>query len=1065
MAYVYDYTGNLNSWDYIYNGLKDMSMMSHVMPADGWVETMNMCLATDDGSVTYKDVIYVGSERKFLSAERTMPGTVSAQLGEYSCTDHSVGKIAVSEGQTVRWGVICTGTTGWLAVVIDQVNGQNATERDSPTTNPPLDWGDTTLVYTYGGYSFVNGLEYHPNSVPSTPTQSSPSAGATGVSTTPTFQGVNVHPAADSDYDSTSQVQLQIRRVSDNVIVSDTTFTPSNQAAGGTWSKVSPVSLTGGISYEWRIRHADEFGEYSGFSGWRTFTTLTGPSTPVAVGPTGKINAINTFNYQYQYVHPTPLNANAFQVRVWNATGTTLLYTSPETSVSLANGATATLAEWHADLGWGTEYTHQARFRDTNNIWGGYSELTSFQTDAAPNAPTNLQPTGGVSTGSATLTCNVSDPDGDAVTLAQVEIVNVSTGAVLSGYPKSMTVDSVAGTATFNATADLTLGVQYKWRARANDNLGPGYGAYSGYSFFTYVAAPTVSLLSPTTTRQNIVNQPGAEHDPLDLTAFWTESARSGTNFVDRVVDSDVAWGEGAWQGTAAATGDNRFSTPFITIDATKPYSFQVMLKKISGTATTHFHIEAYNSSNVKQGSDIYPTSILTANATDVASSWTRYGGIVWQIGSGNTPAFPATTAKVKIVWTPSRTTAAVVRADAFFAGQVVQASSSADWLTLQPWYGYGDPDLGGYGIGGYTWTGAEGDSNSQNLSVLTAPAQNVLISYTGGSGAKNSDRLYVERWTGAVWAAHYDSGWQTTTRTLIPVPTNIFSSEARYRVKVEARDTALTVGSTSWSEIDVRFEGPPEPVIAGAFADTVNARISIQYSLTNSPTEIEFGGVELQRVSVGGTEDSQIVDVAMSIASTLVYDHYPLNNTTYLYRVRQVKQDGANRIQSRWATIEMSVDYSPFSFIKDAEDPFNLAQFETRVENVSAPEEDAPISSILAWGQTTFSHDVGLARLRSGEIAAEFFSDAGVYGVPDHLQRYDTLRKILTGVLSPGQRPSRRTICILQRYPDEERIFAMAVGPVAREFEPPVGSTKRLRFSYQETSWVEDWYVRNGWT
>jgi hypothetical protein len=267
MAYVYDYTGNLNSWDYIYNGLKDMSMMSHVMPADGWVETMNMCLATDDGSVTYKDVIYVGSERKFLSAERTMPGTVSAQLGEYSCTDHSVGKIAVSEGQTVRWGVICTGTTGWLAVVIDQVNGQNATERDSPTTNPPLDWGDTTLVYTYGGYSFVNGLEYHPNSVPSTPTQSSPSADATGVSTTPTFQGVNVHPAADSDYDSTSQVQLQIRRVSDNVIVSDTTFTPSNQAAGGTWSKVSPVSLTGGISYEWRIRHADEFGEYSGFSG------------------------------------------------------------------------------------------------------------------------------------------------------------------------------------------------------------------------------------------------------------------------------------------------------------------------------------------------------------------------------------------------------------------------------------------------------------------------------------------------------------------------------------------------------------------------------------------------------------------------------------------------------------------------------------------------------------------------------------------------------------------------------------------------------------------------------
>lgn len=1034
----------------------------YTMPTDGWITQINGRVEGINGTADYRFALWnQGRSRIFQSgiksagalfAWRTESG-LSVRLASGADFWMGVHGLNTQSDNNIKPGMSFT------------LGGNNIVRPWRTQTSSSNTAADPLNGDAFQGYPLSLYVDYVANAAPSTPTQVAPVNNATGVSITPTFQGTNVHPASDDSYDSTDLVNLQIRRVSDNVVVSDTNFTPSNTNPGGTWSKTSPATLTGGISYEWRIRHSDSFGLWSSFSGWRTFTTLQGPSAPTAVAPLGKINAINTFNYQYQYAHPTPLNANAIQILVKNATGTTTLYDSGTVAVSTTNGGTATVAEWHADLGWGTGYTHQARFRDTGNTWGPYSERVSFQTDAAPNPPTNLAPTGGVSTGTTTLTCNLSDPDGDAVTLAQVEIVNVATGAVLSGYPKSMTVDTVAGTASFNASADLTLGTQYKWRARGNDNLGPGYGAYSAYSFFTYVAAPVVALLSPASTRTNVITQPGAEYDPAELTTFWTESARSGTNFVDRVTDTDVAWGEGAWQATAAATGDNRFSSSFIAVDATKPWLFQVMLKKISGTATTHFAIEAYNASNVLQGT-VYPTTIATANATDVASSWTRYGGIVWQIGSGNTPAFPATTTKVKVVWTPSRTTAAVVRADAFFAGSLPLPASSADWLTLQPWYGYGDPNLGGYGEGGYTWTGAEGDSTSTNISVLTAPAQNVLISYSGGTGAKTGDRLYIQRWTGAVWASHYDSGWSTTTtRTLIPVPTNVFSSEARYRVRVEARDTPLVVGTSAWSEIDVRFEGPPEPVITGASADPVTARINLNYTLTNAPTELEFGGVELQRVAINAEEESQVIEVNTSNTSGTVYDHFPLSDVVYLYRVRQVKQDGANRIQSRWASIEMSVDYSPFTIIKDAEDPFNLTQFETRIENATAPEEDAPIASLLAWGQTTFSHDVGLARLKAGEIVAEFYSDAGVYGVPDANSRYSVLRKMVTGTLSPGQRPSRRTLAILLRNPDPERIYAIPVGPIQREFDPPVGTTKRLRFAYQETGWVEDWYIRNGWT
>lgn len=1028
------------------------------MPTDGWITNILIynCAIDAGQTVATKHIIYQGNDRRFVSAQFTK-GDDCANSAQSSCN------VDMAAGATVKWGVGMSAATGgsWSGYRYDTTSGHSVGRQSG--ANAPATYAQTESI---GSRAIRGTLTYVANATPLTPTMVAPSVGATGVGLTPTFQGTNLHSSLDSAYDSTDQVNLQIRRASDSVVVSDTNFTPSTTSAGATWSKVSPITLTGGISYEWRIRHSDSFGLWSGYSAWRTFTTLQGPAAPTPVAPTGKINVINTFNYQYVYSHPTPLNANAIQILVKNANGSTLYHDSGTVAVSTANGGTATVAEWHADLFWGTPYSHQARFRDTNNTWGPYSDRLAFQTDAPPNPPTNLSPTGGVSTGTTTLTCNLSDPDGDVVTLAQVEIVNVSTGAVLAGYPKSMTVDTVAGTASFNASADLTLGVQYKWRARANDNLGPGYGAYSAYSYFTYVAAPTVALLSPASTRTNLVAQPSAEYDPAGLSTYWTETARTGTDFVDRVVDPDSAYGEAAWQGTGSVSGDNRFRNPLTDIDATKPYLFQVMMKKYSGTSATHFAIDCYNSSSVYVGT-VSPTSILAASGANVASVWTRYGGIVWPIGSGNTPAFPAATAKFRIVLTPSRFSAAVVRADAFFVSQIpATPASAADWLTLQPWYGYGDPDVGGYGVGGYTWTGTEGDSTSTNISVLTAPAQNVLISYAGGTGAKTGDRLYIQRWTGTVWASHYDSGWSTTTtRTLIPVPSSIFSSEGRYRVRVEARDTSLVVGTSAWSEVDVRFEGPPEPVIVGASSDPINARVSLQYSLTNAPTEIEFAGVELQRIALDATEDTQTIEVNTANTATSIYDHFPLSGVNYLYRIRQVKQDGANRIQGRWASIAMTVDYSPFSFIKDAEDPFNLAQFETRVENVSAPEEDAPLSSILAWGQTTYAHDVGLARLRAGEVVAEFYSDAGVYGVPDHIARYNTLRGMVTGILSPGQKPSRRAICILIRNPDPERIFAVPVGPVQREFDPPVGVTKRIRFSYQETGWVEDWYIRNGWS
>ena len=121
----------------------------------------------------------------------------------------------------------------------------------------------------------------------------------------------------------------------------------------------------------------------------------------------------------------------------------------------------------------------------------------TYNSNTAPNAPTNLSPTGGGFTTSKVLSATFSDPDsGDSLSAYQVQI---STGSAFS----TILYDSgeVVGTGTsisHTHTAALTYNTTYYWRVRTKDAAGL-FGAYSdGTASFKPNTKPnTPSNLTP----------------------------------------------------------------------------------------------------------------------------------------------------------------------------------------------------------------------------------------------------------------------------------------------------------------------------------------------------------------------------------------------------------------------------------------------------------------------------------------------------------------------------------------------------------------------------------------
>ena len=114
-----------------------------------------------------------------------------------------------------------------------------------------------------------------------------------------------------------------------------------------------------------------------------------------------------------------------------------------------------------------------------------------------PATPTNLSPASGTVSASntPTLSGRFSDPDGGTGRLEFV--VRRSSDNVLVASGNGSTVSSGSNSTWTVPAGNLLDGVQYKWRARAND--GVDTFAWTSYLNYKVNAPPTVLNLSPAT--------------------------------------------------------------------------------------------------------------------------------------------------------------------------------------------------------------------------------------------------------------------------------------------------------------------------------------------------------------------------------------------------------------------------------------------------------------------------------------------------------------------------------------------------------------------------------------
>jgi hypothetical protein len=503
-----DYSSDVdmtNNWSY------ELLVNRPTMPEHGWVTAYSAKMrnynATPSGGsnpaalALYKDRALVDSSALTVTATtttshaRTLPAPVPFSSGSY--VHYAVWREGASDADDLVVVKRSSSTASYAHERYTQFPSAAPATLPSSTAGGGL-WGT--------GYGFAGSFTYIANQAPSTGVAIYPLTGA-ATGTAVTFEGTLPHPETDvTEYSNDYELIVYEAANPSNIAHSTTYATTSGEKASGTFER-EVTGLTVGMTYAWKYRHRDSFNVWSAaYSTPQTFTVGESPYPPAPTAPVGKVNAITGYNYTAAYEHPTGTAADRAEIEVYNSTGSTLLYTTETASpggyvVSVADGGTITVPEFHADLSWDTDYRWRIRARDTAGFWGSWSSTpaagTQFNTNATPVAPTNLAPTGDLYTPGRVLTANVTDPDGDAITGAQA-VVETDAGVAIAGSPYAMTISGTAPNQVATVTipsGDVTLGTRYRWRARATDGFTSGYGPYSSDSYWHYQNVPDVSVV------------------------------------------------------------------------------------------------------------------------------------------------------------------------------------------------------------------------------------------------------------------------------------------------------------------------------------------------------------------------------------------------------------------------------------------------------------------------------------------------------------------------------------------------------------------------------------------
>lgn len=307
-------------------------------------------------------------------------------------------------------------------------------------------------------------------------------------------------------WDKLSQVQVQVRRKSDGVAMwtpAVYSATSAEQSAKQSQTTYTGTSLTAGVDYEWRVRHADRAGAWSDWTGWTTFQINPGGAIATSTGtPSGKQTTTTPGPFTGVWSHASSLKAKAVKVQIWSAGDSpTLLMESAAYTLGSQVSVSGTISLTWANTGLsalskGGSYQYRLSAQDTGNAWSAWTAcpFRAFSIDAVPAIPTDLRPRDSQPVSSLPLLSFLTSDADDAN-------ANVDGSLTI----KRADTTTVSRTATYNATTgrweyqttgtDLPSYQTFTWQAKASD--GTYDSDYSAWATVVYGQGPTVTVTAP----------------------------------------------------------------------------------------------------------------------------------------------------------------------------------------------------------------------------------------------------------------------------------------------------------------------------------------------------------------------------------------------------------------------------------------------------------------------------------------------------------------------------------------------------------------------------------------
>jgi PKD repeat protein len=474
---------------------------------------------------------------------------------------------------------------------------------------------------------------------PATPSNISPTDGATDISLTPTLQSSAFSDPDASDSHAASQWQIRTNTGSYNSPLLDSGIDTYNLAV----ITIPSGILSYGTTYYWRVKHQDSYGNWSAWSEETSFTTVASgaPAQPSNISPADGATDISLTPTLQSSTFSDPDEGDTHAASQWQIRTSTGSYNSPllDSGIDTSNLTAITLLS--GMLSYDTTYYWRVKYQDSYGNWSAWSEETSFTTVAsgAPAQPSNISPADEATDIAVTPTLQssaFSDPDvGDTHAASRWQI-RTSTGSYSS--PLFDSGIDITNLTQISPPSYLSYNTTYYWRVKYQDS----YGNWSDWSEETSFTTVTTS---PPNLPINV--SPLEEAIEVSLTLTLQSSAFSDPD----VVDSQTA---SQWQ---VRTSTGSYSSPVFDseTDTTNLTAITLPSDVLIPNTTYYWHIrhqDSYGNWSAYSQETSFATitmpapeaafsisaaevelgqSITLTDLSEGATSW------IWDLGDGTT--------------------------------------------------------------------------------------------------------------------------------------------------------------------------------------------------------------------------------------------------------------------------------------------------------------------------------------------------------------------------------------------------------------------------------------------